>query len=188
MHGMESQDDWPPAAVASAFLGMAISFLIWWWYVDGARGASEQPVRMKREAVLFHIWSYAHFPLYLGIVVTGVGVQRIVTAASKSTLTVTESIILTGAVGLVMLAMTVIGWTSAGRRRHTRASLGQSLGLTTADTWHRPDRTPLVSSRPHRPDRHGLPRTTGAFARRRVIASRGRVGGSRRLRVRRVPS
>ncbi|MFN7983560.1 MAG: low temperature requirement protein A [Vicinamibacterales bacterium] len=61
MQGMESQEDWSPAAATSAFLGMAISFLIWWWYFDGAAGGSEQPVRTTREALRFHIWTYAHF-------------------------------------------------------------------------------------------------------------------------------
>jgi low temperature requirement protein LtrA len=132
MQGMESQEDWTPAAAASAFLGMGISFLIWWWYFDGAAGASEQPVRSRREAVRFHIWSYAHFPLYLGIVIAGVGVQRIVTAASRAVLTTTEASILTGAIGAVMLAMTAIGWTSAGRRHHSVARAVQSIALAAA--------------------------------------------------------
>jgi len=118
MQGMESQEDWTPAAASSAFLGMGISFLISWWYFDGASGAAEQPVRTRREAVRFHIWSYAHFPLSLGIVVMGVGIQRIVTAASRAALMPTEAFMLTGAATVVMLAMTAIGATSAGRRRH----------------------------------------------------------------------
>ena len=119
MQGIESQEDWTPAAAASAFLGMGISFLIWWWYFDGASGASEQPVRTKREALRFHIWSYAHFPLSFGIVVAGVGAQRIVTAASRASMTTTESLILTGAVTTVMFAMTAVGMASAGRHRRS---------------------------------------------------------------------
>jgi low temperature requirement protein LtrA len=132
MQGMESQEDWSPAAAASAFLGMGISFLIWWWYFDGASGASEQPVRTNREAIRFHIWSYAHFPLYLGIVIAGVGVQRIVTAASRATLTTAESTILVGAMTAVMLAMTTIGATSEGRRRPTSFGVMQNVGLAAA--------------------------------------------------------
>jgi hypothetical protein len=45
MRGIESQEDWTPAA--AAFIGMGISFLIWWWYFDGAGGGSEQPVRTR---------------------------------------------------------------------------------------------------------------------------------------------
>src|SRR5262245_51326220 len=114
MHGMESQEDWTPAAATCAFLGMGISFLIWWWYFDGASGAAEQPVRTRQEAFRFHVWSYAHVPLYLGIVVAGVGVQRIVTAASRDALPAAEAVILTSGVAGVMLALTVIGATSAG--------------------------------------------------------------------------
>ena len=132
MRGMESQDDWPLSAAASAFLGMAIAFLIWWWYFDGALGASEQPVRSKREAVRFHVWSYAHFPLYLGIVVAGAGVERIVTAASKHVLSGGESLILAGAVAAVMAAMTAIDWTSAGHRRQTASRIPGSVALAGA--------------------------------------------------------
>jgi len=117
MQGMESQDDWTLPAATSAFLGMAIAFLTWWWYFDGVAGASEQPVRSRREAIRFHVWSYAHFPLYLGIVVTGVGVHRIVTAASRATVTVGEASIVTWAAVAVMLAMTTIGAASAGHKQ-----------------------------------------------------------------------
>ncbi|MGH8637291.1 MAG: low temperature requirement protein A [Burkholderiales bacterium] len=132
MQGMESQEDWTPAAAMSAFLGMGILFLIWSWYFDGASGASEQPVRTTREAIRFHIWSYAHFPLYLGIVVAGVGVQRIVTAASRATLTTTEATILASAMTAVMLAMTTIAAASAGRWRPWSFGVMQNLALAAA--------------------------------------------------------
>ena len=96
-------------------------FVLWWWYFDGALGASEQPVRTQRDAVRFHIWSYAHFPLYLGIVIAGVGIQRIVTAASRASLTTHESLILATGAGGVMIAMTTIGAMSAGRTTSGRS-------------------------------------------------------------------
>lgn len=135
MQGMENQDDWTPAAAVSAFLGMAILFLIWWWYFDGARAAAEQPVRSRRDALRFHLWSYSHFPLYLGLVVAGVGVQRIVTAAARQPLEPTEALILGSAVTGVMLAMTLIDATSAarsGRRSSWSAWHVLVAGLTLA--------------------------------------------------------
>jgi low temperature requirement protein LtrA len=123
MHGMESQHDWSPAAATSAFLGMGIAFTIWWWYFDGVAGASEQPVRDTRDAVRFHIWSYAHFPLYLGIVITGVGVQRLVTAASRATIEAPEVAILVSAMAAVMLAMTTIGAMSSGSARPSASGI-----------------------------------------------------------------
>jgi low temperature requirement protein LtrA len=113
MHGMESQESWPVSAAVSAFLGMGLFFTIWWWYFDGAGGPSEQPVRTKRDAVRFHIWSYTHFPLYLGTVIAGVGVQRIVTAASHTQLTSSDTLLLTGGVATTMIAITVIDAMSA---------------------------------------------------------------------------
>ena len=132
MRGMESQEDWTPAAATSAFLGMGISFLIWWWYFDGASAASEQPVRTRRDAVRFHVWTYSHFPLYLGIVILGVGIQRIVTAASRATLTTTEGAILTGAATIVMIALSAIGTASGGRRHRVASVVSRSMTLTAA--------------------------------------------------------
>jgi low temperature requirement protein LtrA len=132
MQGMESQEDWTPAAAASAFLGMGISFLIWWWYFDGVSGASERLVRSKRDALRFHVWSYAHFPLYLGIVILGVGVQRVVTAASRAALTSAETVMLTSAATIVMVAMIVIGWTSASSRCRNPSAVAWNLVLVAA--------------------------------------------------------
>jgi len=130
MQGMESQEDWTPAAAVSAFVGMGISFLIWWWYFDGV--SAEQQVRTRRDAVRFHVWSYAHFPLYLGIVVAGVGVQRSVTAASRFSLSAVESTILTTAVAAIMLAMTIIAATSASQRAKRSGATIPHLSLTVA--------------------------------------------------------
>jgi low temperature requirement protein LtrA len=99
---------------------MGVLFLIWWWYFDGASAASEQPVRNRRDAIRFHIWSYAHFPLYLGIIVAGVGVQRSVTAATWHALSSQESLIFAGAVVLMMLAMSAIDAASAARPADSR--------------------------------------------------------------------
>jgi low temperature requirement protein LtrA len=133
MQGIESQEAWPPAAVASAFLGMSFVFLIWSWYFDGIAAASEQPVRSRRDAWRFHIWSYAHFPLALGIVVAGVGVQRIVTAAARQSLPFGEGVILTGAAALVMVAMTTIAAALArpGHRSAKRIVLHLVLAAAT---------------------------------------------------------
>jgi low temperature requirement protein LtrA len=117
MHGMESQEDWTPAAAICAFLGMGISFLIWSWYFDGVAGAGEQHVRNRRDALRVHVWSYAHVPQALGIIVTGVGVQRTVTASTRHGLAMEESRILVSAAALVMLSMVIIGATSGRRNR-----------------------------------------------------------------------
>jgi low temperature requirement protein LtrA len=126
MKGMESQEGWSVSAALSAFLGMAIAFLVWWWYFDGAQGAAERTVRSRRDARAFVVWSYAHLPLYLGIAVAGVGIEHIVTIAPDGHLHGAESWILGGAVTLLMLALTTIGLTS-DRALHDGAPAGGAM-------------------------------------------------------------
>jgi low temperature requirement protein LtrA len=113
MQGMESQDDWTPVAAVSAFAAMAVCFAVWWWYFDAADAAGEQPVRTRRDAIRFHVWSYAHFPLYLGIVVGGVGMQRVVSAASRYAVPTDQRVILAIASATVVFAMLTISATTA---------------------------------------------------------------------------
>ena len=108
MHGMQSQQEWPAAAALSAFSGMALLFLVWWWYFDVAGATSERSVRTQRDAIRFHVWSYAHFPFYLGLVVMAVGIQRIVTVASRSTIGGDEAMLMGAAGAVVVLAMAAI--------------------------------------------------------------------------------
>jgi low temperature requirement protein LtrA len=122
MRGMESKEEWSPSAATCAFAGMTILFLIWWWYFDGASGASEQPVRTREDAVRFHIWSYAHFPLALGIVTVGVGLQRIVMASGRTILSQSDASILASAAAAVMIALGAIA--ACGPRRSAAALAG----------------------------------------------------------------
>ena len=120
MKGMESQEGWSLAAALSAFLGMAMAFLVWWWYFDGAQAAAERTIRTARDARAFVVWSYAHLPLYLGIAVAGVGIEHIVKIAPEGHLHGAEPWILGGAVTLLMLALTAIGMTSERSQHEPR--------------------------------------------------------------------
>lgn len=117
MQGIESQEGWPIEAAMSAFLGMTSLFLICWWYFDGADAAAEQHVRTHRDAVRSHVWTYAHFPLCVGIVTVGVGIQRIVTAAAHQSLATNETTLVAAALAVVMVAMLVITATSRRPKR-----------------------------------------------------------------------
>jgi low temperature requirement protein LtrA len=123
MHGMKSQQAWTPVAALAAFSGMALLFLVWWWYFDVAAAASERFVRSRRDAIRFHVWSYAHFPLYLGLLVAAVGVQRIVMAGARGPLDDEEALLMTGAAAVAMIAMAVVGGTSSRRAQAITAAL-----------------------------------------------------------------
>ena len=117
MQGMKSQETWSVAAASSAFLGMAISFLMWWWYFDGASAAAEQHVRTRAEAIRFHVTSYAHLPLYLGIAAAGAGIERVVHLGTASELHGSDGLILAAAIAVSMLSLTLIA--AVGPARHS---------------------------------------------------------------------
>ncbi|HSC28705.1 MAG TPA: low temperature requirement protein A [Vicinamibacterales bacterium] len=118
MKGMESQEGWSPAAASSAFLGMAIAFLVWWWYFHGVSGAAERAVRTAAQARRFMVWSFAHLPLYLGIAVAGVGIEHIIRIAPDGHLHGAEIWILCGAAALFMTSLTTIGATAELLQEH----------------------------------------------------------------------
>ena len=78
MHGMESQEHWSVPAASAAFLGMGMTFFLWWLYFERVDAAGARRVACRRSAVRFHLWTYAHLPLYVGMIVSAVGVQRII--------------------------------------------------------------------------------------------------------------
>jgi low temperature requirement protein LtrA len=112
MRGMESQEGWPVSAAIAAFLGMALAFGYWWWYFDAAQGAAERHLRSAKDLMRFHLWSYVHFPLYLSIAVTGVGVEHVVSLPAGAHLHREDAWILVGAAFILMTALTTIGLTS----------------------------------------------------------------------------
>ncbi|MEW5976010.1 MAG: low temperature requirement protein A [Acidobacteriota bacterium] len=114
MHGMESQETWPLAAAISAFQGMGIAFCIWWAYFDGAAGATSRFIRSTQDSVRFHVWTYAHLPLYLGIAIMGVGVKHVISLAPGSHLEPSEVWILCTAVALVIAALASIAGSADG--------------------------------------------------------------------------
>jgi low temperature requirement protein LtrA len=89
--------------------GMALVFATCWWYFDGAGATEPRSIRSRADAVRFHVWSYAHLPLYLGIAVAGVGLERIITTATEAPLPGGEAAILAGASLTVAVSMVAIG-------------------------------------------------------------------------------
>jgi low temperature requirement protein LtrA len=121
MHGMKGQDDWSVAAASAAFFGMALAFAIWWWYFDEADAAADRHVRTHRDAVAFHIWSYAHLPFYVGQTIAFAGVERIVHEGAAGALHGHDGLIISGALALAMLALVVIGGSRPSTQFHNTA-------------------------------------------------------------------
>jgi low temperature requirement protein LtrA len=130
MTGMSHQEYWSPLAAASAVLGIALVFTIWWCYFDGVDAVAERFVRSSRDAVRFHVWSYAHLPLYLGIAVAGVGVEHLITTVTREPLHHAEVVILVSALALVAIALILIGRVapaSGGDEHAHHADIGATI-------------------------------------------------------------
>lgn len=117
MRGIESQEYWSFPAASTAFAGMSFAFVLRWWYFDVAHAASERHIRSRRDDRRFHVWHYAHLPLFLGIAVAGVGFEHAISLDGVDYLHQTEAAIFCAAAALVMAALTVIGAASGKVRR-----------------------------------------------------------------------
>jgi low temperature requirement protein LtrA len=138
MRGMKSQAEWHPQAAITAFVGMGLLFMVWWWYFDVAKAASERPVRTRRDIVRLHIWSYSHFPLYLAIVALGVGLQRAVTAAGYRTLPSGDTVMLAIAVAFLIVSLGCTRAMCVPRPRISSLCVRVALGLVlliAASAW-----------------------------------------------------
>jgi low temperature requirement protein LtrA len=85
MRGIESQDGWTVSAASAAILGLCLAFLYWWWYFNHNADAERRRVDSAKSSVLFFAWSYAHFPLCLGIAVAGLGVKHMISLMAGRT-------------------------------------------------------------------------------------------------------
>jgi low temperature requirement protein LtrA len=111
MHGIEHQEHWSVPAATSAFSGMGIAFFIWWCYFDRAAATTARAVYSRHDAIRLHIWSYAHLPLYLGLVVAFVGIQLIVSVAPAPALAAWQLGILAAALVTALLSISVVAAT-----------------------------------------------------------------------------
>lgn len=108
MKGIQAQPDWTLPAAASAFLGIGSIFLVWWGYFERARATAHRRIRSRGDVRAFEIWSHAHVPLYLGLVLAAVGVEHIIRTGATTPLHAEELIVLAVAVLGIVLALSLI--------------------------------------------------------------------------------
>jgi low temperature requirement protein LtrA len=132
MKGIQAQPHWTPPAALSAFLGIGFVFSLWWWYFDGASAAAHRPVRTTSDIRRLTIWNYAHLPIYLGLALTGVGVEHIVRSGARGHLHGQEAWILCGAAAAVMAALVLLTAVSPRRGPLPRRWRERAAGLALA--------------------------------------------------------
>jgi low temperature requirement protein LtrA len=114
MKGIQSQPVWTAPAAATAFGGIGLIFFFWWVYFDAADVPAHRHVRSRREVLIFEVWNYAHLPLYLGLALTGVGVEHSVRLGGVGALHGEETWVLAFAITLACASLAAL---AATRRR-----------------------------------------------------------------------
>jgi low temperature requirement protein LtrA len=105
-----SEAQWTPEAVTTAIAGFAIAVVIWWAYF-----AHPHAELLERGRLASFIWGYGHIFVWMGIAMTGVGIELAIEAAATGhPLGDGERFILFGGGALYLTAMALLRSAGAG--------------------------------------------------------------------------
>ena len=108
MSGIQHQAEWSVTAALTAFSAIGLVCAVWWTYFDGVNAAGRRDIRCRRDATRFVVWSAAHFPLYLGVALTGIASEHAVRAGGWPALHGDEAGLLVLGVLLMIAALWVV--------------------------------------------------------------------------------
>src|SRR5918997_6077271 len=105
-----SEAEWTPEAVIAAVAGFAIAVVIWWAYF-----AHPHAELLERGRLASFIWGYGHIFVWMGIAITGIGIELAIEAAANGhALSTGERLILFGGGALYLAAMGLLRAAGAG--------------------------------------------------------------------------
>jgi low temperature requirement protein LtrA len=105
-----SEAEWTPEAVIAAIAGFAIAVVIWWAYF-----AHPHAELLGRGRLASFIWGYGHIFVWMGIAITGVGIELAIEAAAAGHALVDgQRLILCGGPALYLTAMALLRSAGAG--------------------------------------------------------------------------
>jgi low temperature requirement protein LtrA len=122
-----SEAQWTPEAVIAAIAGFTIAVVIWWAYF-----AHPHAELLERGRLASFIWGYGHFFVWMGIAITGVGIELTIEAAAAGhALTNGERLVLCGGPALYLVAMALLRSAGAGHLtdRVVLVRLGTAVGF-----------------------------------------------------------
>ena len=105
-------------SVIEAYLGLCISFSLWWLYFDSTGRLPIQILREKGRISLYLIWLYTHFPLVVAITAVGVGIRRLVSSEQHSVLDNSDLWLICGSVAISLISQSVLHLISIDRDTH----------------------------------------------------------------------
>ena len=100
-------------SAGAGFMGLLISFALWWGYFEGARGAMTRRLKERQHLKYYQQWLYAHLPLLMGITAVAVGIRHVISLQPTEPLHASEGWLLCSSVGMTVLALSAIFVASA---------------------------------------------------------------------------
>jgi low temperature requirement protein LtrA len=105
-----SEAEWTPEAVTTAVAGFVIAVVIWWAYF-----AHPHAELLERGRLASFIWGYGHIFVWMGIGITGIGIELAIEAAAAGhALPDGERLLLCGGPALYLAAMAILRAAGAG--------------------------------------------------------------------------
>ena len=107
---------WEWQSVLSGASGFLIAVSFWWMYFERAdESAINQALKGGKMALLrSYIYGYSHVFAFMGIAMTGVGIQVAIETTADSTFSFESSTILCGGVAIFLVGVTLLQWASPG--------------------------------------------------------------------------
>lgn len=100
-------------SATAGFMGLLISFALWWGYFEGAKGAMTRRLKERKHVKNYQRWLYAHLPLLMGITAVAAGIRHVISLRPAEPLHATEGWLLCSSVGVTVLALSAIFIASA---------------------------------------------------------------------------
>lgn len=115
VNGLSTNDIFNWFTALACFLGLCISFLIWWLYIDHVM------YRVFKRNV-WHIlgWSYLHLPLTMAITAIGAGIFAAISTLHDHSISLSVHWLLCGSVASLLLITGMLGLVSENHDHHHR--------------------------------------------------------------------
>jgi low temperature requirement protein LtrA len=113
VNGLAGNIEFSVQTVFACLLGLCISFLVWWLYVDNVT------YRVFKRGVWYILaWAYLHLPLAICITAIGAGILSVVSMPASQEISLALHWLLCGAVSCYLLIMALIGIVSENVDHH----------------------------------------------------------------------
>jgi low temperature requirement protein LtrA len=106
-----SEQDWNFLTSFTALCGLSIAFSFWWMYFDTVDSSALQCMKFGKMNLALS-WLYLHLPLVMGLTVTGVSIEHLITHNWELSEIQPEQRLLSIAIASCLLTLAALHWLS----------------------------------------------------------------------------